>query len=110
MPLDTTSLKKGTTPRALDGRTYPDYLEHFKDFDDELLGQVEELGDPTLNQLALNAADAKMRSVVSPWLSSAEWRGLIDRVKADEMAGTRRYKLTALGKKQLGRKKRPRRP
>jgi hypothetical protein len=103
MPLDIKSLKEGGTPRAEDGRTYPDYLQHFEDFDDELLAQVEQLGQPTLNQLALNAADAKMRSVVSPWLSSAEWRGLIDRVKADEMAGTRRYKLTSLGKKRLRR-------
>jgi hypothetical protein len=102
MPLDTKSLKEGK-PRTLDGRTYPEYLEHFERFDEELLPQVAELEKPTLNQLALAAASPEMRSVVSPWLSSAEWRGLIDRVKADEMAGTRRYKLTPRGKKLLRR-------
>jgi hypothetical protein len=103
MPLDTKTLKEGT-PRALDGRAYPDYLRHFERYDQDLLQQVDDLEQPTLNQLALATSNPKMRSVVSPWLSSAEWRGLIDRVKADEMAGTRRYKLTSLGKKRLARR------
>lgn len=100
MPLDMKTLKEGT-PRALDGRTYPSYLRHFEHYDPELLKRVEELEEPTLNQLAVAAATPKMRSAVSPWISSAEWRGLIERVKADQMAGTRRYKLTKLGEKQL---------
>lgn len=100
MPLDTKSLKDGP-PRALDGRTYPDYLKAFERYDGELLRKVDELDQPTLNRLALDAPSPKMRSVVSPWLASAEWRGLIERLSADAMAGTRRYKLTQLGKEQL---------
>jgi hypothetical protein len=100
MPLDTKSLRKGT-PKALDGRSYPGYLRAFERYDNELLSQVQRLGQPTLNQLALEASSAKMRSVVSPWLASAEWRGLLDRVKGDEMAGKRRYKLTELGEKAV---------
>jgi hypothetical protein len=89
MPIDTKTL--GTqTPKTLDGRSYPD-----------LLSEVKRLDQPTLNKLALEAPDAKMQSVVSPWISSAEWRGLIKRVEVDEMAGKRRYELTSAGEEKL---------
>jgi hypothetical protein len=100
MPIDTKTL--GTqTPRALDGRTYPAYLRAFESYDDALLAQVRALDEPTLNKLAVEASDPKIRSVVSPWLASAEWRGLVDRVEAGEMAGKRRYRITDRGQKKL---------
>jgi hypothetical protein len=68
-----------------------------------MLEQVSELGQPTLNQLAVGARNAKMRSVVSPWLASAEWRGLVRRIDAKEMAGKRRYELNAHGRKKLSK-------
>lgn len=100
MPIDTKTL--GTkTPKALDGRSYPAYLRAFERYDEPLLSQVRELHEPTLNRLAVEASSPKMRSVVSTWLASAEWRGLVDRVVAEEMAGKRRYKLTERGQQKL---------
>jgi hypothetical protein len=100
MPIDTKTL--GTqTPKTTDGRSYPSYLRAFERYDGELLAKIDQLERPTLNKLALEAPNAKMRSVVSPWLSSAEWRGLIKRVEAEEMAGKRRYELADRGKKKL---------
>lgn len=100
MPIDTRTLGD-KTPKTLDGRSYPNYLRAFERYDEVLLEQIEKLEQPTLNKLALEAADPKMRSVVSPWLSSAEWRGLIERVEAEEMAGKRRYRLAKAGEEKL---------
>lgn len=100
MPIDTKTL--GTPDlKTLDGRTYPSYLHAFERLDKEMLSLVQELGEPTLNQLAVAAPSAKLRSAVSPWVASAEWRDLIDRVDAQELAGKRRYRLSDRGKKQL---------
>ncbi|MET0304765.1 MAG: hypothetical protein ABW196_00875 [Solirubrobacterales bacterium] len=100
MPIDTKTL--GTqTPETTDGRKYPSYLHAFERYDEELLAKIKQLERPTLNKLALEAPDAKTRSAISPWLSSAEWRGLIKRVEAQEMVGKRRYELTPRAEKKL---------
>lgn len=100
MPIDTKTL--GTPElKTLDGRTYPAYLRAFERHDKEMLSLVGGLGEPTLNQLALAAPDPKLRSAVSPWIASAEWRDLIERVDSDELAGKRRYRLSDRGKKKL---------
>ena len=102
MPLDRNTL--GTrTPKTTDGRSYPKYLRAFERYDSELLQQIAELQQPTLNKLAVEAHSPKMRSVVSPWLASAEWRGLVDRIEAEDTTGKRRYKLTDRGQKQLAK-------
>lgn len=103
MPIDTKTLGK-QTPKTTDGRSYPTYLKAFHRYDDELLAQIKQLERPTLNKLALEAPDAKMRSAISPWLSSAEWRGLIKRVEAEEMAGKRRYELDRRGEEKLAKR------
>lgn len=101
MPIDTNTL--GTqTPETLDGRTYPEYLRVFEDYDKQFLSSVERLSEPTLNALAVEASSPQLRSAVSPWVASAEWRGLIERVDPDELAGRRRYRLTDRGKDKLG--------
>jgi hypothetical protein len=84
-----------------DGRTYPRYLKAFERFDAELLAKVRELEEPTLNRLALEVPTAQLRSAVSPWIASAEWRGLIERVDAAELVGKRRYRLTERGAEKL---------
>jgi hypothetical protein len=100
MPIDTKTL--GTPElKTVDGRTYPTYLRAFEHHDKEMLPLVQELGEPTLNQLALAASSPKLRSAVSPWIASAEWRRLIDRVDGDKLAGKRRYRLSPDGKKHL---------
>ena len=100
MPLDQKSLQQGS-PRALDGRTYPPYLRAFERYDAELLERVAALDDPTLNQIVQATPSAKLRSAVSPWIASAEWRDLIERVVADDLAGKRRYRLTDRGRDLL---------
>lgn len=84
-----------------DGRTYPRYLKAFERYDAELLAQVRELEEPTLNRLSLEAPTAQLRSAVSPWIASAEWRGLIERVDTTELVGKRRYRLTGRGEEKL---------
>jgi hypothetical protein len=84
-----------------DGRTYPRYLKAFERYDVELLAKVRELEEPTLNRLAIEAPTAQLRSAVSPWISSAEWRGLIERIDATELVGKRRYRLTPRGEEKL---------
>ncbi|HTR72922.1 MAG TPA: hypothetical protein VMG80_04935 [Solirubrobacteraceae bacterium] len=100
MPIDTSTL--GTqSPRTEDGRVYPPYLRAFERFDSEFLAKVQELDEPTLNVLSLKAPTSQLRSAVSPWIASAEWRGLIERVDANELVGKRRYRLTERGKAKL---------
>jgi hypothetical protein len=100
MPIDTNTL--GTqTPTTVDGRTYPPYLKAFERYDADLLAKLQELDEPTLNLLALEAPTAQLRSAVSPWIASAEWRGLIERIDATELVGKRRYRLTGRGEEKL---------
>lgn len=100
MPIDTKTL--GTPSlMTVDGRPYPRYLKAFEEHDGSFLAKVRELEEPTLNQLALEAPTAELRSAVSPWIASAEWRQLIERVDADEMIGKRRYRLTERGEEKL---------
>lgn len=100
MPIDTNTL--GTQSLMTeDGRTYPRYLKAFERYDSELLAKVRELDEPTLNRLALEADTPQLRSAVSPWVASAEWRRLIERVDAAELVGKRRYRLTERGEEKL---------
>lgn len=100
MPIDTTTL--GTPNlKTTDGRAYPVYLRAFERYDREMLSSIRELGEPTLNQMAMAAPDAKLRSAVSPWIASAEWRLLIERVDSDEPIGKRRYRLSERGQETL---------
>lgn len=100
MPIDTKTL--GTPElKTIDGRTYPTYLKAFEHHDEVMLSLVRDLKEPTLNQLALAVPDPKLRSAVSPWIASAEWRRLIDRVDGEDLAGKRRYRLSEDGKKYL---------
>lgn len=100
MPIDTSTL--GTrSPKTEDGRVYPPYLRAFERYDAEFLAKVQELKEPTLNVLSLEAPTSQLRSAVSPWIASAEWRGLIERVDAAELVGKRRYRLTERGEEKL---------
>lgn len=100
MPINTNTLASGT-PETHDGRRYPDYLRAYERYDSEFLPQIDALQEPTLNRLAISAASPKLRSVVSPWLASAEWRGLLTRTEGQTMIGNRRYRLSGLGRERL---------
>jgi hypothetical protein len=83
------------TPRTLDGRSYPDRLREFERLDDQLLPLIRPRHAMTINALARAVSDPKVRSVLTRWLSSAEWRGLIERVDQD---GPRAYVLGPRGR------------
>jgi hypothetical protein len=92
--LDPQSLETDT-PRTLDGRSYPDRLREFERLDDQLLPLIRPRHPMTINALARAVRDPKARSVLTRWLSSAEWRGLIVRVDQD---GPRAYVLSPRGR------------
>ena len=67
------------TPRTLDGRTYPDHLRSYEQYDDVMLPLVEALAPATFDDLGLRVTDSHARAALPRWLASAEWRGLIER-------------------------------
>jgi hypothetical protein len=89
-----------STPRTRDGRTYPDHLRPYEAYDGELLGRLDQVGPASPAEFALSVDPPRLRSLVSRWLASAEWRGLIER--HDEPRVRRRtYALTERGRHRL---------
>lgn len=66
-------------PQTLDGRKYPLHLRQFEAYDDLILPLVAELEPATFDDLSIRIRDAKARAWLPYWLTSAEWRGLIER-------------------------------
>jgi DNA-binding MarR family transcriptional regulator len=84
----------------LDGRSYPEHLRPYETYDEELLSRFLEIGEASANELALSVDPARLRSLVSRWLASAEWRGLVERQDHDR--GRRRtYAVTDRGRRRL---------
>jgi hypothetical protein len=81
-PLDRKSLDTGT-PTTVDGRVYPERLREFERFDDQLLPFIRPYHAATVNELLRSVQDPKLRAVMPRWLSSAEWRGLVERRKSE---------------------------
>jgi hypothetical protein len=101
MAINTKSLGAGVTPETDDGRLYPQYLHSYERFDGELLRELGRLEEPTPIELSLSLVDPNMRAVVSPWVASAQWRGLIERIGREAVVGSRRYRLTDRGRERL---------
>lgn len=66
-------------PRTRDGRRYPEYLRAYEQYDPVLLPVLAETEPATFDQIGDAVGEAKARSVLPHWLSSAEWRGLVER-------------------------------
>lgn len=66
-------------PKALDGRRYPRHLEQYERFDRVMLPLVAELQPATFDDLSVRLDDPKAQAGLSRWLTSAEWRGLVER-------------------------------
>jgi hypothetical protein len=99
MALDQATLDT-STPRTRDGRSYPDHLRPYEAYDAELLEALDHAGEVSPNEFALTVGPPRLRSLVSRWLASAEWRGLIER--HDEPQGGRRtYALSERGRGRL---------
>ncbi len=100
MALDQSTLDSDT-PRTRDGRSYPDHLRPYEAYDDQFLPLLGAMGPASASALARMVADAKLRSVLSRWMASAEWRGLIERRDGESMASRRTYVLDERGQAQL---------
>jgi hypothetical protein len=85
------------TPRTLDGRSYPDHLRPFAAYDGQLLHLLSEIEPATFDELSVKVEDPKVRAVLSRWIASAEWRGLIER-RDPTHSSPRKYVLSARGK------------
>lgn len=79
MPLDPATLNSGT-PRTIDGRAYPAHLRPYESFDVDLLPIAIDLEEFGKSRLEAEAAGRGCDSfLVSKWLASATWRGLVER-------------------------------
>lgn len=92
--LDEASLDTDT-PRTIDGRKYPDRLRPYEQFDGEFLGLIDEGELVTFDEISIRVDKPKLLAVLFRWLSSAEWRGLIERKDPTRFPRKpRRYKRT----------------
>lgn len=81
--LDQKSLDTGT-PRTTDGRTYPPHLRRYEPYDALLLHLLSTIQPATFDQLSVKVENPRARAVLSRWLASAEWRGLVERRSPSE--------------------------
>jgi hypothetical protein len=88
------------TPRTVGGRPYPDHLRPYAAYDKHLLHLLSEIEPATFDQLSVKVQDPKVRAVLSRWLASAEWRGLIEREDPTHTS-PRKYLLSERGNKRL---------
>jgi hypothetical protein len=90
-PIDVKTL--GTsTPRTLDGRSYPDHLRPYEVHDQELLPLIARMQPATFDRLSIAVDDPRLRAVLPRWLASAQWRGLVERLDPTTRS-PRRYQL-----------------
>jgi hypothetical protein len=59
-------------------RTYPPHLRQFERYDDALLPLLERSRDMTFDEIADRTDDPQLLNVLARWLTSAEWRGLVE--------------------------------
>lgn len=98
-PIDPSTLDSDT-PRTTDGRTYPDHLRAYESFDRSLLPLVADLQPATIDEISVAIEDPKARAALPRWLSSAEWRGLVER-RDPTTHGPRSYVLGPRGQRGL---------
>ncbi|HWT91523.1 MAG TPA: hypothetical protein VN238_00865 [Solirubrobacteraceae bacterium] len=82
MAVDLSTLDSGT-PRSLDGRVYPEKFRPFEAFDEEMLSRAANLPKFTFDDLAAELDNWKALHALGHWMTSAEWRVLIERVPPD---------------------------
>lgn len=79
-------------PRTVDGRRYPPHLRVYEQFDAQLLPLLAQLGEATFDDLSIRVTDRRARAALPRWLTSAEWRGLVER-RDPSRAAPRTYVL-----------------
>ncbi len=65
-------------PRTLDGRRYPLHLREFEAYDAAILAVLSEIEPATYDDIEARLDDLKTSAELSGWVTSAEWRGLIE--------------------------------
>lgn len=70
-------------PCSPDGRAYPEKLRAFEAFDEEMLSRAATLPKFTFDDLAAELDNWKALHALGWWISSAQWRRLIERVPPD---------------------------
>lgn len=65
-------------PRTLDGRRYPLHLREYEQYDDAILPVIAELEPVTYDYIEARLDDPKAAIALAGWVTSAEWRGLVD--------------------------------
>ena len=65
-------------PRTLDGRRYPLELSELEQYDDVILPVVAELEPVTYDYIEARLDHPKVAAELSGWVTSAEWRGLVE--------------------------------
>jgi hypothetical protein len=99
MAIDPATLDTGT-PRALDGRDYPEHLRAYEGLDSELLPILERVGPATFDDFVAQITDGRQRADAQRWLASAEWRGLVEH-RENGVRGPRRLAVTDRGRSRL---------
>jgi hypothetical protein len=87
-------------PRSPDGRAYPEYLRPFEAFDGEMLSRAATLPKFTFDDLAAELDNWKALHALGRWMTSARWRGLIERVPPDPRRPWT-YRVTPRGRDAL---------
>jgi hypothetical protein len=80
-------------PRTLDGRRYPLHLREFETYDDVILPVVAEIGPATYDDIEARLDDRKTSAALSGWVTSAQWRGLIEVDRSTPRRGPWTYSL-----------------
>jgi hypothetical protein len=88
------------TPRTLDGRDYPEHLRAYEGLDSEFLPILEQVGPATFDDFVAHITDGSQRADAQRWLTSAEWRGLVEHWE-NGVRGPRRLAVTDRGRSRL---------
>ena len=86
-------------PRTLDGRRYPLYLREFEAYDTAILAVLAEIEPATYDDIVARFDDPRTCAAVSGWVTSAEWRGLVE---VDRSTPRRRPWTYSLGPRGRG--------
>jgi hypothetical protein len=90
-------------PRTLDGRRYPLHLREFEAYDDVILAALAEVEPATFDDIVVRLDNRRASAALSGWLTSAQWRGLIEVDRSTPRRGPWTYALGPRGRDQHAR-------
>lgn len=90
-------------PRTLDGRRYPLHLREFEAYDAVILTVLKEIEPATFDDIVARLDDPKACAALSGWVTSAQWRGLIEVDRSTPRRGPWTYELGPRGRSQRAR-------